>query len=179
MYKLFFALCFFVFVSCGHSGKGLSDKNSIVFDDKVVAIDSFISVDSLLGVPFLFVNKPVYVYGIVDHVCRHTGKRFKIAGSSSAHNEIKVELDDDFGLVNDSIAGKDVFVNGILVGVNYDVDMMKAWIEKVRINHRGEEGTEHFKHEIAELEGILSQINDGQIQFYTVFNIKANNYIVR
>ena len=54
--------------------------------------------------------------------------------------------------------------------------MVKEWEKKTRVNHKGEENTEHFKQEIAEILNIYNQISTGEIPFYIMYSVQAEKY---
>lgn len=120
-------------------------------------------------------GKTVNVSGIIEHVCKHGGKRFKIL-SSDGSQELKIELGENFKAVDACIVGKNARVTGTLIPVQMDAKKVKEWEKKVRKNHEGEENTEHFKHEVSEIQDIYNRIELGEIPFYTSYSVQANNY---
>jgi hypothetical protein len=118
----------------------------------------------------------VHVEGVIEHVCHHTWKRFKIVDEDHGHFELKIELGDDFDTVNNSIIGEKVKVIGTLVPMEMDAEMVKKWEAKMRENHKGEEDTEHFKEEMAMIQGIHEQIMSGEIEHFTMYSITASAY---
>lgn len=153
-------------------------KNTNEPEAAVVAGPNYISVDSLFANSGALAGKTIEIQGLVDHVCRHSGKRFKLVGNIVG-NEIKIELGEQFPVVEQSITGKTAFVRGKLVGEPYNAQQVKEWIEHVKTNHKGEENTDHYKAEIAGLETILAKIESGEIPFYTVYNIDAEKYEIK
>ncbi len=138
---------------------------------------NYISVDSLFSVAENSIGEPIAVQGLVEHVCKHSGKRFKII-SPNSNREIRIELGENFENVEPSIVGQTAYITGKLVGVPYDAKMVEEWIVKVRENHKGEENTDHFKEEIAEIESILAKIKSGEIPHYITYHIEAEKYVI-
>lgn len=118
----------------------------------------------------------VHVEGVIEHVCHHTWKRFKIVDEDHGHFELKIELGENFDTVNNSIIGEKVKVIGKLVPMKMDAEMVKTWEAKMRENHKGEEDTEHFKEEMAMIQGIHEQIVSGEIEHFTMYSIAATAY---
>lgn len=172
MKKIIF-FCGFVFLlfSCNN----LRDKN----------IEDFVGSDSstkCLTVSEIFehgdslTNKTINIAGLVDHVCKHTGKRFKIIGDDS-NLELKVELDERFSTVDPSIVGRRVVVTGKLVSVQMDAEMVAKMMEKHKENHKGEENTEHYKEELVFVQNIYNQLINAEIPFYITYYIQADKYV--
>jgi hypothetical protein len=136
---------------------------------------NYLSVDDLFAKGETLSGKTVHAGGIIEHVCKHTWKRFKIIGGNETQF-IKIELGDKFPSVDASITGKNAKVTGKLIPVEMDEKMVKEWEEKIRENHQGEEDTEHFKEEIAFIQDIHQQITSGEIPHYINYTIEAENY---
>jgi len=135
----------------------------------------YITVDEVFAKGETFSGKTVHVEGIIEHVCKHTWKRFKIIGKNE-NQFIKIELGDNFPTVDASITGINTKVTGKLIPIKMDAKMVKEWEEKMRENHKGEEDMEHFKEEIAFIRDIHQQIISGEIPYYTNYSIEAESY---
>ena len=55
-------------------------------------------------------------------------------------------------------------------------EMVKDWEEKMKKNHAGEENTEHYKQELAEIQAIYNRIVSGEIPYYTIYSVQAEKY---
>jgi len=136
---------------------------------------NYLSVDDVFSKGESLSNKTIHVEGIIEHVCKHTWKRFKIIGNNE-NQFIKIELGDKFPTVDASITGKKARGTGKLIPIKMDAKMVKEWENKMRENHKGEEETEHFKEEIAFIQDIHQQITTGKIPHYTNYTIEAESY---
>jgi hypothetical protein len=135
----------------------------------------FQNVESLLQKADSLLGKTVHVSGLIEHVCKHGGKRFKIL-STDGSIELKIELGEEFGAVREDIVGNRVMVTGTLKSSEMDAKMVKAWEKKMKMNHAGEEDTEHYKQELAEIQEIHQKVISGQIPFYTMYSLQAKEY---
>ncbi len=156
--------------ACNQANNGQNNQT----EKSEVAI-SYISVDDVFAQGNSLANKTVHVQGIIEHVCKHTWKRFKII-EDNENQFIKIELGNKLPSVDASIIGKKARVTGKLIPVKMDERMVKKWEEQMRENHKGEEDTEHFKEEMAFIQGIYQQISSGKIPHYTNYTIEAENY---
>lgn len=152
-----------------------TDKKQNNQTEKPEITKDYLSVDDVFTQGESLFGKAVHVEGIIEHVCKHTWKRFKIIGANETQF-IRIELGDKFPTVDASITGKKAKVTGKLIPVKMDEKMVKEWEEKMRENHEGEEDTEHFKEEIAFIQDIHQQITSGKIPHYTNYTIEAENY---
>jgi hypothetical protein len=120
-------------------------------------------------------EKSVNVKGTIEHVCKHTWKRFKIIDSDEKH-ELRIELGDDFETVNNSIFGRTAYVVGVLIPEKMGASEVKEWELKMKQNHKGEEDTEHYKEEIGKIKAIYAKIMSGDIPYFMNYYIQADNY---
>ncbi|MBI9068275.1 MAG: hypothetical protein JEZ09_13360 [Salinivirgaceae bacterium] len=162
-----------LFCGCNQQ-KSKQNNKSILVSEKVVNVN-YLTVEGLLKQAEDLSYTTIYVSGIIDHVCRHGGKRFKIL-STDGSQELKIELGKEFDIMDASVAGNLAKVKGKLKPVKMSAEMVKAWEKNVRDSHKGEENTEHFKQEIAEIQSIYKQITTGEIPFYTIYSVQAEKY---
>jgi hypothetical protein len=153
-------------------------KQSITTEETLSVVENpavYETVESLLEKAEGLSGKTVNVSGVIDHVCKHGGKRFKILSSDGAI-ELKIELGEKFNEVHASVVGNTAKVTGVLTPIKYDAKMVKAWEEKMKDGHKGEENTKHYKEELSEIQEIHRRIVDGEIPFYTMFSVQADKY---
>ncbi len=123
-------------------------------------------------------DKTVHVSGTIEHVCKHGGKRFKIQSADGKH-DLKIELGEDLGIVEQTAVGSEAKVSGILKAKKMTAEMVDEWEKKAKKNHENEEEMEHFKKEIAQIQNIKKQIQDGKIPFYVTYSVQAKKYEIK
>ncbi len=143
--------------------------------EKPEKAENYLSVDDVFTQGESLSGKTLHVEGIIEHVCTHTWKRFKLIGDNE-NQFIKIELGDKLPTVDASIIGNTAKVTGKLIPVKMDEKMVLQWEEKMRENHKGEEDTKHFKEELAFIQEIHKQITSGEIPYYTRYTIEAESY---
>jgi hypothetical protein len=126
---------------------------------------NYLTVDEVFANGETLFDKTVHVEGLIEHVCKHSHKRFRIIGEN-----------ENLSTVDPSIVGQKAKVTGKLKPVIMDAEEVKEWEKKMRENHKGEEDTEHFKEEIAFIQDIYRQISSGKISYYTNYSIEAERY---
>jgi PBP1b-binding outer membrane lipoprotein LpoB len=153
-----------------------ANKTSVAVEEaKVETPVNYQTVEAVLKNTDNLVGENVNVTGVIDHVCKHGGKRFKML-SSDGTQTIKVELGDKFKPADPSIAGKTVKVTGTLSPYNMDAAMIKAWMKKELESHPDEVGSDEFKQEMAGLQAIYDKIESGEMPYYTIYSIDAEKY---
>lgn len=165
----FVAVVFFL-TACKETKQKTEDKAGVA----ETAI-SYLSVDDILAHGDSLANKTVHVEGIVEHVCKHSQKRFKIVGENE-NLFIRIELGDNFKSVDPSIVGDKAKVSGKLIPIIMDEQAVIQWETRMKQNHKGEEDTEHYKEELAFIQNIYQQIISGEIPYHTNYSIKVENY---
>lgn len=143
--------------------------------DTVENSTKYLSVNDVFAQGDSLANKTIHVEGIIEHVCKHTWKRFKIIGDNE-NQFIKIELGDNFKTIDASILGKTAKVTGKLISIKMEEEAIIKWEETMKQNHKGEENTEHYKEELAFIQNIHQQIISGIIPFYTNYSIEAESY---
>lgn len=138
---------------------------------------AYASVQEIINQGDKLANKTVHVQGIIEHVCKHGWRRFKIIDNGGV-TELKIELDEKFAVVDPSIVGSHVKATGKLIPIHMDAENVLEWKKKMQDNHKGEENTKHYKEELALIQGIYKQIMDGEITHYTTYSIEADEYIL-
>jgi hypothetical protein len=174
MNKMYFIILitalFFSLNACNQTGNKQGSKS----EEPAQATD-YLSVADIFEQGESLANTTVSVEGIVEHVCKHTWKRFKII-DEGGQQDLKIELGDQFPSIDTSILGKKAMVTGTLVPVLMDEEMVMQWEEKMKANHKGEENTNHYKEELAFIQNILQQLKNEEIQYYTTYTVEADWY---
>lgn len=158
--------------SCKQEKKSSGQQEAVQI--KSVEIN-YLTVDELIASGENLAGKTIYVQGIIEHVCEHTWKRFKII-NPGGKNELKIELGENSKPVDISIEGNTVKVTGKLVATDMGPDQVKQWEQKMRTNHKGEEDTGHFKEEVAKIQSIYKKIVDGEIPCFTMYTVDCEEY---
>ncbi|MGI5847840.1 MAG: hypothetical protein ACOX5T_07445 [Candidatus Cryptobacteroides sp.] len=174
MNRIISIFVFVVMIVFSSACKRTTQKDENQTDTVEVAIN-YLSVDDVFLQGDSLANKTVYVEGIVEHVCKHSHKRFKIIGKNE-NLFIRIELGDDFQTVDPSIIGDKAKVTGKLIPIIMDEQAVMQWETKMKQNHKGEENTDHYKEELAFIQDTYQQIISGEIPYYTNYSIRAESY---
>lgn len=113
--------------ACNQSSK--TKTKTANADQTEVAKPVKVSVDSFLTVAENYLGKELIVYGTVDHVCKHGGKRLKMFGNNPQHT-IHAEAAEALGQFNAELEGSDICVTGIVA----ENQMDSAYIAEYEAN---------------------------------------------
>lgn len=155
---------FVLFAYSGNAEKRTADKSTI----------EYLSVDEVFSRGNKLKNKQVFVKGEIEHVCKHSGKRFRIKGRLG--NELKIELSNDVEPLNSSVIGRTVEVIGKLIPMDMSLKDMNNWKKRAMENHKGEENTLHYKDEISTIDSIIKVLEIGKTPYYRNYYVKCKSF---
>ena len=144
-------------------------------DNQVVQKENILNVSALYQNADSLTGKTITVKGIIDHVCPRSGKRFKII-NSNGQEYLKIVIQEDLSDISETSIGNTVIVKGILKFQKLYIKDVEEWIDKIKVNHAGEEDTEHYKEEIGFVLKIKEQIENGEIEYYAQYFVEASHY---
>ena len=163
------ALLLFVSAACNKVEESPGFSSIKVDNDKILSIKEFLSLSED------FSNRTVIVEGIIEHLCRHSEKRFKIINPEGNY-ELKVETCENLDRPEQSDIGKKIKIKAKVIPEQMDMEALSNWEDSIRKNHAGEEETDHFKEEIAIVQQAKDKIISGQITYYITYKAEAIAY---
>lgn len=117
-----------------------------------------------------FVDKTVKVKGIVDHVCRHGGKKLFLVDDEG---DLHVESDERF---NDTLMGNEITVTGIVREFRVDeAYCLKEEEDNLKSHSEGQTNEEQFeqkKKHIAEYRDSMKTAGVDHLSFYSLEFVK-------
>ncbi|MEE4176922.1 MAG: hypothetical protein V2I46_05370 [Bacteroides sp.] len=126
-----FALLLFAglfFASCGQQGAKQEEAEVAT-----------IGIAELVTTPMDFENQEVSIEGVINHMCRHSGDKLRLAEIGGEGLSIEVMLGEFASQFNPELEGKELAVTGILKTSVSNMDALEAELENA---HEGEEGHE-------------------------------------
>lgn len=159
----------------------ISCNNNQTKNEQAVSKDKQVVQENILNISALYQNidsltgKTISVKGIIDHVCPRSGKRFKII-NLNGQEYLKIVMQEDLSDISETSIGNTVIVKGILKFQKLYSKDVEEWIDKIKVNHAGEEDTEHYKEEIGFVLKIKEQIENGEIEYYAQYFVDAFYY---
>ena len=155
MRKIFFVLVgVLALASCNNENKALKDQEAVFVsrtDFETAALD--------------LVDQKIALEGMVNHVCKHGGKRFFLG-----EERIKILASDKIGSFDVGLEGSEVLVEGILREERVDEAFLIEWeaeldesakVREKELEHKGEPGHDHEEENPDDPDaGALKQIKD-------------------
>lgn len=113
-----------------------------------------------------YVDREIEVSGIVDHVCKHSGKKLKlVTDGASVHVESETRFDD-------TLIGNEINLNGIVrelrVDESYCLQMEDDNIKKHKEGETNEEDFTHKQELIQSYRDSMAVANVDHLSFYTL-----------
>ena len=113
-----------------------------------------------------YVGSEIEVSGIVDHVCKHSGKKLKlVTDGASVHVESETRFDD-------SLVGSEIKLNGIVrelrIDESYCLQMEDDNIQKHKEGETNDEDFDHKKELIQSYRDSMSVAGVDHLSFYTL-----------
>lgn len=143
MKKLFTLLAIAaLFASCGGNAKVKTEAEAEV----VVVETPTLNLGEFEAKAGEFVDKEVMVSGIIDHVCKHGGKKLLLVTDDG---DVHVESEDRF---DEALAGSEVDLIGIVREFRVDeAYCIKMEEDNIQSHTEGDNDEEHFEHKMEEI----------------------------
>lgn len=125
MFKKYFVLIFILAFSFSHA----DDGNRIKTDS--------LSVAEIKTNAAIYVDKEVSIIGIVEHVCKHGGKRLFLMGDNPK-DRFKITAGSDVGAFNVELEGSEILVKGIVVERKIDEAFIDNWEVEITTDSKPE-----------------------------------------
>jgi hypothetical protein len=153
-----------ILASCGgnknNANDGTSANDSIQSETPSIAIGEF---DTKAGE---FVDQEVMVEGIVDHVCKHGGKKLLLV---SDDGDLHVESDERF---DESLAGSEVVVKGIVREFRVDeAYCLKMEEDNIKSHSEGQTDDDLFTQKMENIKWYrdsMATANTDHLSFYSL-----------
>lgn len=114
-----------------------------------------------------YVNKEIVVSGLVDHVCKHSGKKLKLVadGDKSIHVESETRFNED-------LIGSEITLNGVVrelrIDEAYCLQMEEDNIAKHKEGETNEEDFTHKQQMIQDYRDSMAVAQVDHLSFYTL-----------
>jgi len=127
-------------ISCNNEPKKDNTKKA---ETTEVKAETVLTVDQLIAQKEKLTDKEVIFKGTVDHVCKHSGKRAFVFGSTE-DIRIKIVAGGEIRGFDADLIGSDIQVKGILKELRIDEAYINQMEDNLKKDHDGEgKGEEH------------------------------------
>ncbi len=130
-----------VMFSCADASKKKDKEDTKEVETNLIALADF---DEKAGE---FIGKEVQVQGIVDHVCKHGGKKILLVNDAA---DVHVESDTRF---DDDLMGSEITVKGIVTEFRVDeAFLLKKEEDHIQSHKEGADSEEAYEEKMAHLQ---------------------------
>lgn len=167
MKKIVFILVVTIsFISCKtETKKTTTEKEAIVVETPIVAIGEF---DSKAGE---FVNKEIQVQGIVDHVCKHGGKKILMV---TDEGDVHVTSDERF---DEELKGNEITLTGVVVEERiYESTCLKMEEDNIKSHSEGKTNQEQFDAKKEHIQQYRDQMKAENKAYISNYSLKYVNH---
>ena len=152
--------------SCGGNGNSNVNEEQVITEDvqvetPMLAIGEF---DSKAGE---YVDKEVMVEGIVDHVCKHGGKKLFLV---SEEGDLHVESDERF---DESLAGSEVLVKGIVREFRVDeAYCLKMEEDNIQSHKKGETDEDLYARKMEQIQYYRDSMQTAGVDHLSYYSVE-------
>ena len=126
---------FFIVLSLLLASCGTRTDQSQQADTSGTAVLTVANFDSLAG---KFIGKEIQIEGLVDHVCRHSGKRMFLV-QTEGEGRVKVVTGETIPAFDVALEGNEVIVKGIVDELRVDEQYLAEWEKELKDQEAAEQ----------------------------------------
>lgn len=167
MKKIVFLLALTIsFISCNTETKKVEGvKETKVIETPMLAIGEF---DAKAGE---FVNKEIQINGIVDHVCKHGGKKILMV---TDEGNVHITSDERF---DESLKGSEITLTGVVVEERIDESTCLQMEENfIKSHSEGKTSEEQFKEQQKNIQQYRDEMKAENKAYISNYSLKYVNH---
>jgi len=152
------------FIACSNNSENVNEKATIDAVEYQLTQLELGAFDTTAGE---FVDKEIKIAGIVDHVCKHGGKKLFLVNDDG---DVHVESDDRF---DDALIGSEVIVTGIVrefrVDEGYCLQMEE---DNIKSHKEGVDSQEKFDEKMAHLQEYRDEMAEKGVDHLSYYSLE-------
>lgn len=156
-----------------------SKKNATTNEDseQVLTSTDAVAIDKLLGNAEKNVGKEVFIEGMVNHTCRHSGRRCFLVNEDESLS-IRVEAGGDIKSFNQELIGNTIRVKGVLQEKRISTAYIDEFEAKVKEQKDTEQGGEHCNAQMQNIKKMRNWMKQHSKEYYPVYFVEGESYEV-
>lgn len=141
--------------------KDKENKEAVEVSEKpLIALADF---DSKAGE---FVGKEVQVKGIVDHVCKHGGKKILLVNDKG---DVHIESETRF---DDALVGDEILVDGVVTEFRVDeAYLLKKEEDHIQSHKEGKDSNEAYEEKMEHLQAYRDQMKEENVDHLSFYSL--------
>ncbi len=132
------------------------------------------TIDELYKNAANFVGKEVIVSGIVDHICKHGGKRLLLV---SDNNDLHIDTDERF---DENLIGKEIEVKGIIKEFRVDeAYLLKMEENNIQKHKTGETDDNFYERKKKQIEKYRSEMKEKGVDHLSFYSLDYISHTIK
>lgn len=160
------AICMATWSCGGDASQKVNNNNELASIENSKPTSNLITIGEFDTKAADFVDKEVVVEGIVDHVCKHGGKKLFLV---SDEGDLHVESDERF---DENLKGSEVIVNGIVREFRVDeAYCLKMEDDNIQSHKKGDTDEDLYTRKMKQIESYRDSMltaNTDHLSFYSI-----------
>lgn len=148
-------------------------KTDAASDGEVIAIP-VVKVEDFESVAENYVDQNIEISGLVDHTCKHSGKRMVIVGDNPDYS-VKIESG-EIDQFNRELEGREVKVIAKVTETRVDANYLDEWEQEVLENHADNE--DGGADELARIENMRMELKGSEKGYLAFYGLSGVSYEV-
>lgn len=165
-----------IFTSCGGGAgteQGEQTEETTIQEEMVVEIQE-INLGEFETKAGEFVDKEIMIAGVVDHICRHGGKRLLLVTDDG---DVHVDAEERF---SEDLNGSHVMVNGIVREFRVDeAYCLKMEEDNIKSHTEGDSDDEHYQHKMEEIQWYRDSMSTAGVDHLSFYSLDYVSLIVQ
>ncbi|MBN2175999.1 MAG: hypothetical protein JW731_17850 [Bacteroidales bacterium] len=156
-----------IFISCGGgAGTNESAQNDTISMEATQTEIPVIALGEFEKIAGNYVDQEIMVEGIVDHVCKHGGKRLLLVADSG---DVHVDSDSRF---EESLTGSKVMLKGKVKEFRVDeAYCLKMEEDNIKSHSEGQTDDEMYEHKMAEIKTYRDSMSTAGVDHLSFYSI--------
>jgi hypothetical protein len=181
-----------LFAACADSNKKQTDQKE---DQQEITVKEpvKVSINEFINNAGDVVGEEIVIEGLVNHVCKHGGKRMFLIDTATQET-VKIVVGEGMASFNTDLEGQDVIVKGTVDELRIDEAYLLEWEAELENEegHEGHEGDGHGEGELGEatdqgehiaayeqIAKYREQLKDSEKDHLSFYSIVCNEYEVK
>ncbi len=161
------------FTACNNVKKAKTGEDKAKAETSIIAKAQ--SLDNLMKNAEQNVGKEVFVKGLVDHVCEHSGRRCFLVNDDEKLS-IRVEAGGEIKGFNKELSGSIIAVKGKLQIQKITAENINEFEEKVKAQKDTEEGGKHCDAQMANIQKMRTWMKEHGKNYYPKYFVEGIEY---
>lgn len=185
-FKLFTIIILSTLLSCNNNQKKTTENNQ----NKAKTVEiAQLNIPDFMEFGDKYVGKKISIEGLVEHVCKHTGKRMFIIGNTP-EQRVQITAGKNIGTFDVALEGNKVKVQGIVKEKIVDEAYLLKWEQEIKsgnnsenfkihygkAGHDEESADEEVKENLQKINALRKQLKEKAVDHLSFYSIECESF---